>query len=280
MDLPTLLTEVSDRLGLEDAKPLTQGGQKMVLTGRLGGIDAVAKVVFTPAGPAGQIALKRAHREVELLSAVDSDYVVRVLTDAIEIGEQPDAVCWAENRLDGVDISVLLANKWDHDDVWALLYDISCALEACHELEVVHRDLSPGNVRKTSNGRYILMDPGLARHLAKTAMTGNFQPGTPGFRSPEHVPNGDPATASDIFALGLLAFYALSGRFAIDPNVSDAEYNRLLLESQAEDIRVLEPDVPSDLAEIVNRCLERQPARRFIDGTELHEAIADVRGNK
>jgi serine/threonine-protein kinase len=271
-----LIAEVSAALGFEDAEPLTQGGQKIVLRGRLSGSAAVAKIVQLSRDPNGDITLQRARREVELLAAVDSERVVKVLTDVVEIGDPPAAVCWAEAYLDGDDLSAYLNRNWDESEVWRLLRDVGDALAACHDLEVVHRDLSPGNVRRTSDGHFVLMDPGLARHLAKTALTGAFQPGTPGWRSPEHVPGGDPTPASDIFALGILAFVALTGEFPVDPNGDQAEYDRRLVEQQAPRIATLRPAISQELCEVVDTCLSRQPARRFLDGTELKSALADV----
>lgn len=271
-----LIAEVSAALGFEDAEPLTQGGQKLVLRGTLSGAPAVAKIVLLSHGPNGDITLERAHREVELLSAVDSERVVKVLTDAVELGEPAAAVCWAEEYLDGDDLRVSLHRAWDEAEVWPLLQDMSEALAACHDLEVVHRDLSPGNVRRTSNGHFVLMDPGLARHLAKTALTGAFQPGTPGWRSPEHVPGGDPTPASDIFALGILAFFALTGTFPIDPNGDQAEYDRRLVEQQAPSVATLAPGISPELRDIIDTCLSRQPARRYLDGAELKSALGSA----
>lgn len=268
-----LIADVSAALGFEQAQPLTQGGQKLVLKGTLSGAPAVAKIVLLSQDPNGDITLRRAHREVELLSAVDSERVVKVLTDAVEIGEPPAAVCWAEEYLDGDDLRVFLDHTWDESEVWPLLSDMAEALGACHDLEVVHRDLSPGNVRRTSDGHFALMDPGLARHLARTALTGAFQPGTPGWRSPEHVPGGDPTPASDIFALGILAFFALTGTFPVDPNGDQAEYDRRLVEQQAPRIDTLVPGISPELCEVIDTCLNRQPARRYLDGTELKSAI-------
>lgn len=68
MSLSGLIDDVSAALGFEDAQPLAQGGQKLVLKGTLSGAPAVAKVVLLPPGPNGDITLQRAHREVELLS--------------------------------------------------------------------------------------------------------------------------------------------------------------------------------------------------------------------
>lgn len=103
--------------------------------------------MLLPPGPNGDLTLQRAHREVELLSVVDSDRVVKVLTDATEIGDPPTAVCWAEELLDGHDLQDSLNRTWDEAEVWPLLEDLSQALAVCHDLEVVHRDLSPANVR-------------------------------------------------------------------------------------------------------------------------------------
>lgn len=275
VDVSQLIADVSAALGFEEAQPLTQGGQKLVLQGKLSGAPAVAKIVLLSPGPNGLITLQRAHREVELLSAVDSKRVVKVLTDAVEIGDPPAAVCWAEEWLDGTDLSASLNSAWDETEVWTLLEDLAEALAACHDLDVVHRDLSPANVRRMPDGHFVLMDPGLARHLEKTALTGGFQPGTPGWRSPEHVPGGNPMPASDIFALGILAFYALTCQFPIDPNGDSAAYDRALVEQQAPRIATLVPGLSGELAEVVDTCLSRQQARRYLDGAEM-KAVLDV----
>ncbi len=277
MDVSQLIADVSAALGFEEAQPLAQGGQKLVLRGKLSGAPAVAKIVLLSPGPNGDITLQRAHREVELLSAVDSARVVKVLTDAVEIGDPPTAVCWAEEWLDGADLNASLNRAWDESEVWTFLEDMAEALAACHELDVVHRDLSPANVRRMPDGHFVLMDPGLARHLEKTALTGAFQPGTPGWRSPEHVPGGDPMPASDIFALGILAFYALTGQFPIDPNCDSADYDRALVEQQATSISTLVPGLASELAEVIDKCLSRQPARRYLDGAEMRAALGVAR---
>jgi eukaryotic-like serine/threonine-protein kinase len=277
VDTEELLAASFDALGVENPQPLTQGGQKWVFGAELAGADVVVKIVKLPTGPSAGVVLERAHREVELLAAVDSPYVVRVLSDAIEISDPPEAVAWVEERLGGNDLSGSLGPpSWGEDRVFELLNDVASALQACHDLAVVHRDLSPSNVRLLPSGRFVLMDPGYAKHLRLAALTGVFQPGTPGFRSPEHVPGGDPSAASDVFCLGILAFYAMTGTFPIDPNVPDAEYNRLLRNTQAPSIAVLVPTVSSDLARIIDTCLQRQPARRYLDGKELLDALAQI----
>src|SRR3712207_3513095 len=95
--------DVQAALGTAVLTPLTAGGQKFVYSTELEGVPAVVKVVLVPDTPYADEVLERARREVELLSTVESDFVVRVLSEAIEIGERPEAICWVEELLDGDD---------------------------------------------------------------------------------------------------------------------------------------------------------------------------------
>lgn len=276
MSIQEIIDQATAALGVESAVPITQGGQKVVLTATLAGRPVIVKIVPLPPEPTAAIVLERAHREVDLLASVDSEHVVKVLSESIEVDDPPKAVAWVEEYLDGADLSACFTHQWSDEEVFGLLRDCSRGLQACHDLDVVHRDLSPANVRRLSTGRYVIMDPGLARHLAKTALTGIFQPGTPGFRSPEHVPGGDPTAASDIFGLGILAFYARTRQLPVDPTGGDAVYFSRLINQQAPSIQTIDPSVGDELAAIVDRCLRRQPARRYLDGTELLAELKKV----
>ena len=273
VDLGQLTDELESALGVRSLALMNQGGQKVVFTADMSGQDVVVKVVFVVPGPQGDIARARAHREVELLGAVDSPYVVKVLTDAVELSTPLEAVTWVEERLDGEDLGRLLGKPWDETQVHALLTDLGKGLAACHELEVVHRDLSPGNVRRTGSGQFVLMDPGLARHLEKTALTGQYQPGTDGFRSPEHVPGGECVPASDIFALGILAYCALIGELPVD--AARPDYETVLANAQIPSVSTRRGGLSSSLTRVVDRCLRLQPARRYLDG---HELVLDLEG--
>lgn len=275
MQTDGLQQEVRAALGTTALTPLAVGGQKQVYSADLEGVPVVVKVVMIPhdAMHAGEV-LERAQREVELLSTIDSEFVVRVLSEAVEIGDSPEALCWVEEYLDGDDLRHLTSSfPWSAHDVWHLLHDLGKGLAACHELDVVHRDLSPGNVRRRSDGRFALMDPGLARHLTKTALTGVFQPGTFGYMSPEHVPGGHPTPASDVFGVGILAYQALTSDLPFPYGGDDAAYYAELHTGQARSVAAAGSNIPSDLISVVDRCLQRQAARRYLDAQEL---LADL----
>lgn len=270
MDWDEMLSEVRAALGTGPLTPLIAGGQKRVYTGDLEGTPVVVKIIQVPDTPHAAEVLERARREVELLFTIESPHVVRVLSDAVEIGDRPEAICWIEEFLDGEDLRDLAATfPWEPDEVWRLIADVAEGLAACHDAEVVHRDVSPGNIRRRAAGSFTLMDPGLARHLTKTAITGLYNPGTPGYLTPEHVPGGHPVPASDIFALGILAFQCLTGQVPISYSGDDAAYLVQLRSDDAPRVHSVRADVPSDLANVVDRCLQRQPARRYLDAQEL-----------
>ncbi|MCA9624621.1 MAG: protein kinase, partial [Myxococcales bacterium] len=220
------------------------------------------------------LVLERARREVEVLEGIDSPYVVRVLSGLIEVGSPLAGVAWLEEMLDGDDLRALVGTPWSWPEARQLAIDMARGLVAFHEAQVVHRDLSPGNVRRISAGAFKLIDPGLGRHLAKATVTGSFQPGTPGFMSPEHVIVGArPLPASDVFSAGVLLFVALTGRLPIDVGGDFDDYCDRLRAAQL-DVQLdhIRGDLPGAAYELVGRCLESQSARRFLDGAELLSA--------
>ncbi|WP_329313690.1 serine/threonine-protein kinase [Streptomyces sp. NBC_01262] len=273
--LEEVTTALEAALSVTALEPMAQGGQKYVFSCKLESALAVVKVVILPTGLDGLYVLERAQREVEVLAAIDSPRVVRVLSEVVELefAEDVRAVAWVEEQLDGRDMAANLDKTWDYERCARLLVHLSEALAAFHDLEVVHRDLSPSNVRELSDGSFVLMDPGLARHLAKSALTGVYQPGTPGHRSPEHIPGGDIQPVSDVFALGILAYLALTGSLPIDRSGSEDDYYRRLRDHDSPLIETSCSDIPTPLRDVINRCLKRQPARRFLDGQEMVEEM-------
>ncbi len=278
--MPEFYDAVVAALGVTDLQPLRPSGQKRVFLARRGSEPVALKVVEVLPPRQAEV-LERAKREVALLAKVGSasgGRIVAVRSGLATAGDPsaPSAVGWLEELLDGKDLGELLTGPWTRADTFGLVHGLAEALIYLHQIEVVHRDLSPGNVRRRSNGMWTLLDPGLARHLAELSLTGMYQPGTPGFRSPEQVPGGVPDTYSDIYCVGVLAFTALTGRCPIDPSGAEDDYFKRLTEQQPPPIRSLRPDIDDDFAAIIDRCLNRQPARRYLDAAELLDALDPV----
>lgn len=155
---------------------------------------------------------------------------------------------------------------------------IASALDAAHEAQVVHRDLKPENVLLAPGGRVVVTDFGIARafesmHDAGSEAHGPL--GSPAYMSPEQV-QGNPADPrSDLYSLGVVMFEALTGSLPFSARSGFALAAERATHPVPE-VRKLRPAVPAALASLVERCLERGPARRHASAADLLEDLRRV----
>jgi serine/threonine-protein kinase len=268
-----LLNDALDALGVTKVRDLRSGGQKTVCLVERGGEELVMKVVAV--GSSSPEALRRAQREVELLQQIDDPFVVKVASDLIELGDPVEGAAWLEEYLEGEDLKDLVGSPWAPGDAVAMALDVARGLAALHAANVVHRDLSVNNVRRLGDGRYVVMDPGFARHTLRSDITVGGQPGTPGFLSPEHLLaySGIPTPASDVFCVGILMFLALTGQLPIPYAGDPSDYISRLSRVETLDLGTLRPDLTAELSALISRCMHPQPARRFRNGRRLADAM-------
>lgn len=276
--------DVAGQLHVPDPQFVARRGQKTVLRGDLQGEPVAVKVVDLRRmanSAEATTALKRAEREVAFLREVEHPNVVRAVTEMLLVRsdiEEPAAAAWCEEWIEGQDLSESLGDPWSWQRTRRMAIDVAAGLTAFHEhpSRIVHRDLSPGNVRALADGTYKVMDPGLARFIEATGITGPFQPGTIGYASPEHVsPVASPIPASDVFCLGILMYQALSGALPVEPGDSYVERLRAARVTPITDLR---QDLDDDAAAIVQTCLQALAPRRYPTARELLSALESFDG--
>jgi eukaryotic-like serine/threonine-protein kinase len=177
-----LIQQAFQALEVVHVRDLRDGGQKTVKVVRRGDDEFVMKIVAI--GSSSPDALSRARREVELLRSIDHPHLVHAASDLIELSSPVEGAAWLEEFLDGDDLRELLVKPWNWEETTAMASDVARGLSALHAVGVVHRDLSASNVRRRSNGSYVVIDPGFARHTLRTGLTIGGQPGTIGFFTP------------------------------------------------------------------------------------------------
>jgi eukaryotic-like serine/threonine-protein kinase len=177
--------------------------------------------------------------------------------------------------VEGESLATLLQRerRLDVSQTFGILRSTAAGLAAAHDAGVVHRDVKPGNILLGPGGVVKITDFGIAWSASSVPLTQTGQViGTAQYLSPEQAAGGKAGPASDVYALGAVAYECLTGR-----RVFDGENSVQVAVMQIRD----EPDplpaeLPENVRRLVERALSKDPVVRFSDGAALLAAIDDV----
>lgn len=254
------MTLVSERI-LKDryelVEVLGEGGMSVVYLARdanLPGREWAVKEVFPdPCNEEdGRLALEAFEGEARVLGALDNPGIPRIV-DAFFEGGRGYLVM---ERVPGRDLQSLIDEKgrWREDEALQLGLDICAILRYLHERPepVIFRDLKASNVMITPDDRVVLIDFGIARHFRSQRRKDTVAIGTLGYAPPEQYSAAVPPDArADIYALGALLYFVLTGR---DPQ-HHAPFD-------FPPLREFIPDVGRETAAAVDRALSYDAAQR------------------
>ncbi|MEO8181072.1 MAG: serine/threonine-protein kinase [Deltaproteobacteria bacterium] len=219
-------------------------------------------------------------REARLLGKLQHEHLTAVLDYGSHLGESPYLVM---EYLEGRTLKQLLAaeGRLPVERALEVILQLARGMAYVHAQQVVHRDLKPENLMllERSDGRpwVKILDFGIARRLQDTngqITRSGAELGTAHYMSPEQARGTKlVSSSSDVYAIGAIAYEALSGA-RVHPGDS---YNAVifqLLTQPHRPLRELARDCPPELASIVERCLEKDASRRYADADSLASALA------
>src|SRR5580704_4917195 len=227
--------------------------------------------------------LARFRREAKALAQLDHPNIVTIYSV-----EEFDGVHFLTMQLvEGLPLDRLIGpSSLPVEQIIEIAEGLADALAAAHEKGIVHRDLKPANVMVTNEGRVKVLDFGLAKdfrrsNLGDATLTSASQTqvgvvmGTPAYMSPEQTSGRPLDHRTDIFSLGVLLYEMSTGRRPFE-GTSSAELVSSILRDTPPPVTDMRPDLPSDLARIVRRCLEKDPRHRLQTARDVSNEFRDL----
>ena len=279
----------SDFLALQEAlvgrysleREIGRGGMGIVYLAHEVALDRPVALKLLPPEFAGQPALReRFLREARTAAKLLHPNVVPIHS----VDEVGDFVFFAMAYIDGGTLGERIRGRGplSSKEAVRMLREVAWALAYAHAEGVVHRDVKPDNILlEGSDGRALVTDFGIAQVSREPGTTGAGEVlGTAEFMSPEQASGDEVDARSDIYSLGVVGFYALTGRFPFEGSNAMAVLAQHLTQ-QAPPVASVAPEVPAQLAQAIDRCLRKPPQDRFTDGAALADTIGqDATGER
>ena len=224
---------------------------------------------------------RRLIREARVASAVQHPNVVRVF-DVFETEQGLPVIVMEELQGETLRSKLTRELRLDPSEAASVLLPVVSAVGTAHALGIVHRDLKPENVfLALASGavRPCVLDFGTAKLTASAGLVESAQltqqgalVGTVLYMAPEQITGAPVDHRTDIWALGVILYEALSGARPIDGTRPEQVVMRLI-SSAITPLSVVAPDVPEDLTELVTRMLSRVPGERPVDFRVVYQVL-------
>jgi len=161
------------------------------------------------------------------------------------------------------------------DDVIEIIFKCSNAFDYACRQGLIHRDIKPANLLITSGTDVKITDFGSAL-LTDTELTQVLDAvGTPSYVAPEQINGGEVTHHADIYSLGVVMYELLTGKLPFKGS-NQYELLQMISKTAPYPIEKVRTGIPTAVHDIVYRCMEKSPAKRFANWAELSSALAKV----
>ncbi|MEP7384087.1 MAG: serine/threonine-protein kinase, partial [Gemmatimonadota bacterium] len=256
-------------------RELGRGGMGVVYLAREVQLDRdVAIKVLPPHLARNEAARARFVREARTAAGLSHPHIVPIH----RVGQAGDFVFFVMSYVDGETLGERLRTRGPLAPAEAtrVLREVAWALAYAHGRGIVHRDVKPDNILlEGGTGRAQVTDFGIAQlseHSRAITDPGRIM-GTAYFMSPEQAANETVDGRSDLYALGVVGYLAVSGRLPFEVTTLPALLVRQASEASPS-VALAAPGLPNTLVEAIDRCLSRDPEGRPADGEAMAAALA------
>lgn len=264
---------VAKKSRYEILRKLGEGGMGVVYQARDTKLDRIVALKVLPSRLSNDDEFRtRFVREARAVAALSHKNVIAVYDIGEEWGESYIAMEFIEGKI----LRDILNSKtkFTPEEALRLGRQIAEGLGAAHKRGIIHRDIKPENIMVTNeSGEVKIMDFGLARMDAASNLTqeGSIM-GTWRYMAPEMITGQRATAAVDVYAVGVMLFEMLTG----NPPFPEGDLAYHHVNTPPPNVSEVAPNTPVGLAEVVMRCLAKDPAARYADGNELLAALEAI----
>jgi serine/threonine protein kinase len=214
--------------------------------------------------------LARFHREAKTAARFNHPIIVYVF----DVGEDHGIHYIAMEYLDGGSLRErLVGGDFGLAETQGILEQVASALDYAHARGLIHRDIKPGNILFTADGRPKVADFGIARPTGETRLTQTgILMGTPEYMAPEQAEGRTVDYRADLYALGVVLYQMLTGRVPFHRTTPHATLHAVIYEAPTPP-RQVNPGLPQALEDVVLRALAKHPDDRFQRGVDMVAAL-------
>jgi serine/threonine-protein kinase len=235
----------------------------------------VALKVLRPELAEDQDFVARFRREGRLQASIEHPHVL----DVYEVGESEEGLFLAMRLVTGQTLLDLLRDgELGAERALALLEQVTSALDAAHDSDLIHRDVKPQNVLVDEGDQAYLADFGLTRAGTETtAATSRPMLGSVAYVAPEIVRGEEPTPASDRYSFAATLFHCLTGD-VVFPRGSDAAVLYAHATEAPPSVHERRPELPAELDSVLRPALAKRPDERPGSSTDILRAVRDALG--